>query len=242
MANTVLLDNINHGDLKVITRHSAEFGDNVNQVQTFPTEFEDIQREYPIFFRKAPETGEYQAVALLGLDKGENLFLDETGWHARYIPAILARGPFMIGFQEQEVDGEPRKEPMIHVDLDDPRVSKTEGEPLFLPHGGNSPHLERISRALQTVYDGLEIGRSMFAAFDELELFEPVKVEFQLSDTEQYTAGHFYAISRNKLAGLDGASLEKLNKAGFLQSAFLALSSLGNVSKLIDMKNRKRAG
>src|SRR5690606_24669697 len=114
MTKPVLLNNINHRDLRVIPRYSTEYGDSVNQVQTFPTEFGDIQRDYPIFFRKDPESGEFQAIALLGLDKGENLFLDETGWHASHIPAILARGPFMIGLQEQRVEGELRKEPMIH--------------------------------------------------------------------------------------------------------------------------------
>jgi hypothetical protein len=241
MAKTVLLDNINHRDLRVVTRHSAEFGDSVNQVQIFPTEFGDIQREYPVFFRKDPETGEFQAIALLGLDKGENLFLDETGWHAGYIPAIMARGPFMIGFQQQEVDGELRKEPMIHVDLDNPRVSETEGEPVFLPQGGNSPYLERISYALKRIYDGLTASKQMFAAFLALDLIEPLRVEFKLSDTEQYTATNYYTINQEKLSQLDGASLEKLNKAGFLRMAFLVVTSLANVPKLIDMKNRKRA-
>jgi hypothetical protein len=56
-----------------------------------PTEFEEVQREYPILIRKDP-SGDYQAVALLGLDRDENLFLDETGWNARYVPAVQQRG------------------------------------------------------------------------------------------------------------------------------------------------------
>jgi hypothetical protein len=76
MTNAVLLDNVTHKDLRVKTGFTAEFGDSVNQVLVFPTEFAFIQREYPIFFRRNKK-GEYQAVALLGLDKGENLFLSE---------------------------------------------------------------------------------------------------------------------------------------------------------------------
>jgi hypothetical protein len=243
MTKTVLLDNINHRDLKVITRYSAEFGDSVNQVQTFPTEFGDIQREYPIFFRKDPKTGEFQAIALLGFDKNENLFLDETGaWDASYIPAILARGPFMIGFQEQKANGERRHEPMMHVDLDNPRISKTEGQPVFLPHGGNSPYLEHVSAVLRCIYEGMAASRMMFDAFESMDLIEPVKVEFRLSDTEQYTASQYYTINQDKLAQLDGEKLEKLNKAGLLRGAFLVITSLANVPRLIDLKNRKRAG
>ncbi|HVY63308.1 MAG TPA: SapC family protein, partial [Gammaproteobacteria bacterium] len=115
MARHEMLNNVTHKDLRVITRHAAEFGDNLGSVLTFPTEYGDIQREYPIFFRKDPQTGEFGSVALLGFAKDENLFLDETGWHARYIPGVIARGPFLIGFQQQQVNGETQTAPVIHV-------------------------------------------------------------------------------------------------------------------------------
>jgi hypothetical protein len=52
MTNRVLLNNVEHRDLRVDTRHSVAFGDGINQVLVFPTEFEDLQREYPILFRR----------------------------------------------------------------------------------------------------------------------------------------------------------------------------------------------
>jgi hypothetical protein len=240
MTNRVLLNNIDHQNLRVITRRSAEFGDNVNQALVFPTEFEELQREYPIFFRK-DEHGNFQSVALLGLDRDENLFLDETGWRARYIPAVQERGPFLIGFQDQTVDGEPRREPMIHVDLDHPRISWTEGEPVFLPHGGNSPYLNRIAHTLRLIHQGAELARSMFAALGAAELIEPIEVEIALDDRTQYKLPGFYTIGEDRLARLDGASLERLHRAGFLRLAFCVVSSLANVSRLIDVKNKKRA-
>ena len=55
MTNAVLLDNVTHKDLRVKTGFTAEFGDSVNQVLVFPTEFAFIQREYPIFFSPEQE-------------------------------------------------------------------------------------------------------------------------------------------------------------------------------------------
>jgi hypothetical protein len=122
MTNRVLLNNVDHGDLRVATGHRPAFGDAINQVLIFPTEFEAVQREYPIFFRKDAE-GAFQSVALLGLDRDENLFLEESGqggmWNARYVPAIQQRGPFSIALQSGGGG-----EPMIHVDLDDPASSR----------------------------------------------------------------------------------------------------------------------
>lgn len=241
MTRTVLLDNVEHRDLKVITGGAPGLGDDVNQVMTFPTEFGDIQREYPIFFQKDPASGAFRSVALLGLERNENLFLDDDGWRASYVPAVLARGPFAIGFREHQVDGELCREPVIHVDLDHPRISETEGEPVFLPHGGHSPYLERINAILRAIYDGVAVSERMFAAFESLALIEPVKVEIRLSDTEQYNLSNYYTISSERLAELDGASLETLNRAGFLQGAFLVMASLANVTRLIDIRNRRRA-
>ena len=240
MTRHVMLNNVAHQDLRVITRHAAEFGDNVGSVLTFPTEYGDVQREYPIFFRKDPQTAQFQSIALLGFQQDENLFLDENGWNAAYIPGIVARGPFLIGFQQQEIDGDVRKEPVIHVDLDNPRISTTDGEPVFLPQGGNSRYLERISTTLQGIHRGLAVSEPMFAAFTALELIEPVKVEVKFSAEEQFNLRGLYTVSEEKLARLDGDSLFKLNSTGFLQGAFLVIASLNNMKKLIDMKHRRR--
>ncbi|MET0496703.1 MAG: SapC family protein [Steroidobacteraceae bacterium] len=241
MTRHAMLNNVAHGNLRVITRHAAQLGDNVGSVLTFPTEYGDVQREYPIFFRKDPATSQFQSIALLGLRKDENLFLTERGWNASYIPGIVARGPFLIGFQEQQVGGEVRKEPVIHIDLDNPRVSTTEGEPVFLPHGGNSPYLDRVAAILQGIRDGLAVSEAMFAAFTAMDLIEPVNVAVKLSNEEQVDLRSLYTISETRLAALDGDSLYKLNRAGFLQGAFLVLASLNNVGRLIDMKQRRRA-
>jgi len=241
MTNHVLLNNIAHKDLKVITRSSAEFGDNVHAVLTFPTEYGDIQREYPILFRKDAESGELHSIALLGLAKGENLFLDESGWNASYVPGIIARGPFLIGFQDQEVEGEVRREPVIHVDMDNPRVSESGGEAVFLEHGGNTPYLEHIAAILRGIQEGLALSKAMFAAFASHDLIEPVNIEADVLEDVKYVLKGFYTINQDRLAHLDGEALEKLNKAGFLQGAFLVVASLNNVKKLIDMKKRRLA-
>ena len=240
MTNTVLLDNVAHKDLRVRTGFSAEFGDSISSCIVFPTEFAYLQREYPILFRK-DTNGDFQAMALLGLDKDENLFLDEAGWNARYVPAIQQRGPFLIGFRQRDVDGDVVREPVIHVDLDNPRISETEGEPVFLKHGGNSPYLERANRMLQIIYKGTEHVRPMFAAFEEAGLIEEIQVDIELDAKVKYKLPGWSTISEEKLSALEGAQLERLNRSGYLQLAMLVMTSLGNVSWLIDLKNRRRA-
>ncbi|HEX5055887.1 MAG TPA: SapC family protein [Gammaproteobacteria bacterium] len=239
MTRHVALNNIEHKNLKVIPRYTAEFGAANNCVLTFPTEYGDVQREYPIVFRKDQQTGDYQSIALLGFTKGENLFLDGAGWNASYIPGIIARGPFLIGFQERESDGELRKEPVIHVDLDDPRVNEKEGMALFLRHGGNTPFLQRMALVLRAIHDGMTATKEMFTAFESYGLVEPVNLEVEVHRDEQYNLMGLYTINPGKLNQLDGDALEKLNKPGFLQAAFMVTASLTNMKKLIEMKRRR---
>ena len=239
MTNSVLLNNVTHKDLRVKTGYSAEFGDSINSCIVFPTEFAYVQREYPIVFRRDTQ-GDLQPIALLGFDADENLFLDENGWNARYVPAIQQRGPFMIGLPKGG-SVEDRPGAMINIDLDHPRISQTEGEPVFLPQGGNSPYLERMSRVLQLIYDGAGVTRPMIAAFEEAGLIESVDVNVELKRGPKFRMSGLLTISQEKLAGLDGDRLARLNSAGYLQLAVLAMASVGNISWLVDLKNRKRA-
>jgi hypothetical protein len=55
MGRHVVLNNIEHKDLKVITRYSAAFGYDVSNVLTFVTEFSAVHKEYPIFFHADPK-------------------------------------------------------------------------------------------------------------------------------------------------------------------------------------------
>lgn len=240
MAKMALLNNIDHPDLRVITRYGADYGDSVNLAAVYPTEFSELQREYPIFFMKDAE-GAFFCVVLLGLDKGENLFLDGDRWNARYVPAIHERGPFLIGFQAQEVDGEVRREPVIHVDLDHPRISRTEGEPLFLAHGGNAPYLQHVSQVLRVITVGAEMTAPMFAAFEQAGLIEPVTLDIKLDDHTEYKVPDLFTLSEERLGALDGEVLQGLHRGGFLRAAYLVLASLGNVNRLINMKNARRA-
>lgn len=239
MPRHVLLNNISHKDIKIITRKSAVFGDDVSSTLTFPTEFADVHREYPILFQKNPETGNFQSVVLFGLKSDENLFLDEFGgWKANYIPAVIERGPFLIGFQDQTRDGGGDREPVIHIDIDSPRVNEREGEPVFLDHGGLSPYLEKISRLLNRIYEGMQLNDAMFAAFTELELIESVNLEIELNEREIYRLHNNYTINQEKLSNLSGDNLERLNRSGFLRYAFLVVESLGNIQRLIKLKSK----
>jgi hypothetical protein len=236
--NPVQINNIDHADLRVSARAGAEFGDAVNQSAVFPAEFEELQREFAIIFRRL-ETG-LQAFALLGLDRDENLFLSGDRWTSRYVPAHHRRGPFSIGISRGS-DGSPG-EPMIHVDMDDARVGDAAGFPLFLEHGGNAPYLEHMSDVLRLIFQDMERAPAFYAMLDEVDLLTPVTLNIDVSEDKRYTVPDVLVIDAEKLAALSGEALDRLYRAGVVQLAVLATASLGNIQHLIARKQAQPDG
>src|SRR5690349_14930141 len=233
MANTVLLNNIDHKDLRVITTRSAEYGDNVMSALTFPAEFRNIQAHYPIVFRKAAD-GQFQPLALFGFEEKQNLFLGRRGWDATYLPLMIERVPFLIGRSGEQL--------VIHIDVESPRVSRTEGEVLFRPHGGTTEFLERMNSVLLAIHQGIEGTPAFIAALLEHELLESFVFDIQLANGSQNRLAGFYIINEERLGALGGAALERLNAAGHLAAIYMAIASLSNFRTLIELQNRTHAG
>jgi len=240
MANFQLLNNVDHKDLKIIINRSAELGDNIWYAATFPNEFKNLQRHYPVVFIKNPDDGEFQAVAMFGVEEGENLFLDENGWNASYIPLNIMRQPFLIGFQEQDRGGEKSSEPVVSVDMDSPRIHPELGEPVFLEHGGNSDYLESINSILNVLFVGMRTTRPFFKTLEELDLLESFVLDAQLSDGSEHRLAGFYTINEDVLAELEGEQLEMLNKRGYLEAIYMVIASMTNLPTLLERKNELR--
>ncbi|KRC00982.1 SapC family protein [Duganella sp. Root198D2] len=232
MAKPVLLNNVDHKDLHVQTGRGAHFGDNVMSALTFPSEFRDVQACYPIVFRQAG--GGFEAHALFGFQEGENLFLDLHGWEAPYVPLAIERQPFLIGVSGDELT--------VHVDLENPRINNACGERVFLPHGGTSEYLERVNSTLLAIHQGLQQARGFLAGLLEHQLLEPFVFDMELDDGSQNRLAGFYTINEERLAALPGSALERLNRAGYLLSAYMVIASMSNFRALIDRKNRLHAG
>jgi hypothetical protein len=233
MANAVPLNNIDHKDLRIVTARSARLGDSVMHVLTFPGEFRNLQAHYPIVFHKSP-AGQFQPIALLGFKDRQNLFLTREGWDATYIPLMIERQPFLIGRSGEQL--------MVHVDLDSPRVSRTEGEAVFLPHGGNSDFLERMNSVLLAIHEGIAGTPPFIAALMKHDLLESFVFDIRLADGTDSRLTGFYVINEENLAELSATALEELNRPGYLQAIYMAVASLSNFRALIGRQNRLHAG
>ena len=236
MSQYEVLNSEKHRQIRVKTGYGAALGDAVMYAMTYPMEFRDIQSCYPILFTKDPNTGGFLAVALLGFEAGQNLFLRDDGWDAAYVPTLVKRQPFLIT-KSSESDTRP---PVVSLDLDHPRVSRDEGEALFESDGQPSEFLQQKIELLDKLHRGLQHSSGFIDTLLQHQLLEQITLDIAFNDGNKKTLEGFYCIAEERLYQLQGDVLESLNQAGYLQPVFMAVASLSRVRDLIERRNRLR--
>ena len=220
-----LLNNVTHKDLRVFTQRGARWGDDVMSCPVTPEEFRSLQAHYPIVFQPDGQ-GSFLPVALFGLQEGQNLFLDETGWDADYLPLAMRRMPFSIGVAQDEL--------RMMVDMASPRIARgAEGEAVFLPQGGNSELLETANSVLRALHEGLQATPEFIQALVGNDLLESFVLDVERPDGSHGELVGFYTIHEERLAGLDAGTVGLLHQAEYLQPIYMAIASLSNLAKLI---------
>ena len=232
MTQHVLLTNTDHRDLRVITARGAAYGDDVMYAMTFPSEFRSVQAHYPIVFGKGRD-GTYTPLALLGFREKQNLFLRDGQWDASYLPVLAEHQPFLIG---QSANGK-----VIHIDLDSPRISRTEGERLFDDNGGNTAFLQRKVSMLAAIDEGVATIPPFINALQEHNLLEGFALDIRFADGGEKRFTGFHTIQEDRLKALSADALGKLHSQGHLLSLFMVVASLSNFRELIDRASRLNA-
>ncbi|NUR45728.1 MAG: SapC family protein [Sphingomonas sp.] len=234
MSRHVILNSEEHGTLRVRTEASAKLGDAVMTSFTVPFEFRRIQHDFPILFRRDLETGRFSALALLGFESGENLFLQDGCWLADYKPMAMAIQPFLLG-RSASGDGPAQ----IHIDLEHPRISSNEeGMLLFDSTGQPTPFVEQIGEMLSELDAGYRASEGFFAALERYDLLEPFALDVELKDGSKHRMVGYHLINEEKLRTLEPDAIAELHSEGHLMPIFMALASLSNLPKLIAYKDR----
>ena len=191
-------------------------------------EFALLQRHYPIVF----SVGENPVpLALMGLNDGVNVFLDENGRTedaSLYIPAYMRRYPFLLARLQQDSD-----ELSLCFDPTSGGVGEfDEGEALF---DGDQP--SEATKAILKFCEQFETAGQRTTAFvNELKssgLLMDGEVAIQPQGAEQpFVYRGFQMVDEEKFRELRGDELRKMNQSGMLPMIFAHLFSLSHVRDL----------
>ncbi|HEV6965926.1 MULTISPECIES: SapC family protein [Roseateles] len=221
-----LLNNIQHKDLRIVTRRGAQWGDDFMSAPVTLDEFRKLQAHYPIVFQPDGK-GSFLPVVLFGLQEGQNLFLTDEGWDADYLPLSVQRMPFSIGVAEGD-------ELRMLVDMSSRRIGRgAEGEAVFLPHGGTTDFTENANAVLRTLHEGLQATAEFVETLVAQDLLEPFTLDVERPDGSHGQLLGFSIINEDRLAALDAGAVALLHQADYLMPIYMALASLSNFRALI---------
>jgi hypothetical protein len=214
-----------HGKMKV--RKVLKMGQiaKTHAVPVTVDEFALAQRHFPIVFSIGDSP---IPIALMGLNEGINVFLDEDGRPTDpsvYIPAYIRRYPFMLARLRPESD-----ELSLCFDPTSEAVGEfKEGEPLF---DGDQPS-DATKAILQFCEQFESAGQRTGAFIEELKtsnLLMDGEVAIQPEGFEQpFIYRGFRMVDEDKLRDLRGDELRKMNQNGMLPLIFAHLFSLSQM-------------
>ena len=238
MSNIQKLNNVQHAQIRL--KQAPSPLDEIMFSPVYTSEMRALQSNFPLMFYKNPTDGSFQPIALFGFEQGENLFLSSDRWNCQYIPMLVQRGPLMIAVDGQTETGEEAR--VIAIDMDHPKVSETEGEPLFLEFGGNTEYLDRLAAILEAIHEGHTITPQFVEALIQHNLITPITLKITLKNGQDHALEGFYAVDDEKLQMLNEESISDLHRRGHLLPAYMMVASQSQLKRLIELKNNKVVG
>jgi hypothetical protein len=217
-----------HKDYRVRTQETAPFLVGQHAIPLTVEEFPMAQRYTPIVFSVGTDA---IPLALMGLNEGVNVFVDDGGRVTEptfYIPAYVRRYPFMLAKLRPDA-----QELSLCFDPTADGVGAFEdGEPLFAD-GQPSELTKAILQFNEQFEQAGQRTQQFMAEIRELGLLMDGEVAIQQEGIEQpFLYRGFQMVNEEKLRDLRGDQLRKINQSGMLPLIHAHLFSLSLMREL----------
>ncbi|HVY04506.1 MAG TPA: SapC family protein [Burkholderiales bacterium] len=231
----VVLNRDLHRKLKIRSQPSLAYSAKVNSIPLTAGEFVPAARQLPIVFVQ-DANGNPTPVALLGLRRDENLFVDADGrWMGSYVPAFIRRYPFVL--IEKETPGDF----MVGIDEQFPGFDTDEGEPLFAEDGSEGPPLKRALEFLNAYQTEARRTLEFMAHLKRLDLLIPRVINVNMKGGVTFTVDGFSVVDEAKLMKLGEKEAGSLLQSGVLGWIYMHLLSIHNLQDLSARLDQKAA-
>jgi hypothetical protein len=217
-----------HATFGLKPRENLAFTKNTHAIPVTVDEFALCQRSFPIVFG----LGEAAApLALLGLQEGNNLYVDANGnWDvAAYVPAFVRRYPFMLARLSPDT-----QDLSLCFDDTNEQLAAGEGEPLFVD-GQPSETTKAVLNFCEQFEQAVGRTRMFIDDLTKLNLLMDGEVTIQregLAEPAVYRG--FRMVDENRLQNLRGDQARKLVQNGMMGLIYAHLFSLSLISPLFE--------
>jgi len=236
MAKIEQLNNQQHKNIRITKNTNVADLKKQNILPVVLAEFPAAALAFPICFIKRPDSDEYQTVALLGVEAGENLFVVDDKWDAAYIPARYTHTPFGL-FRNPEDEAQFA----LAIDVENSLVSETEGERLFDDNGEATEYLTKQKEAMSNYVEQEHITKTFVRILDEHELLTTRAINVNVGE-KKMTIDGITMVDEEKIKGLSDELVLEFHKKGILPSVYAHLLSMRQMNELVRRKATRLAG
>lgn len=224
-----------HGGKKIKVVGEFKFASSLHLAHLAVQEFVRAASNYPIVFLEDESYDGFRPVALLGLEAGKNLFVNEAGvWDANYIPAIVRRYPFALS-RAEEADRY-----LVCVDEASEMLNDNEGAALFDDKGEPTPVMENVKRYLSEFQQMDESTLAFTRFLRENNLFTPLSMRVNTSDQVRNITG-CYVVNEERLNHFSGEKFLEIRDQRYLPAVYAHLISLAQIERLARRKSGQAA-
>ena len=233
LAQPVSLSATNHAGVRIKNIGNAKHLADSHFAKIYTPEFSKAGVDYPVIFVKDPDSSNFFAAGMWGLEPGENLFVEDGIWQGGYFPASVRCFPFAV-----QADPEDKDRLLIGIYEDASIVSKEEGNLIFNEDGIETEWMDNVKEFLVRVFQQEEMTKVFVKSLNDLDLLvnQTLTISDAKTDKKQEVSG-FYVVDKEKLANLPDDKLLELRKSGALEVIHCHIMSLESLDKLLRKKN-----
>lgn len=234
--NVETVDKTRHAKLRVKPNADFAHAKEMNLAAISMGELSACTCNFPVVFIQNPENQQVRPVAMFGLRPGENVYYNADGWDSTYVPLLIQRHPFVIGFDDRSDD--PK---LLGTCLhrNSPFLSESEGVALFTPEGAETDYLQSRHLMMRDIFEGEKYTDQFVRKLQELGLLAPLEIIVQPESGELRRVAGIMTVSERKLRELTEAQLQELHKADFLPACYVILGSVFQLHRLMYLRNKK---
>jgi hypothetical protein len=224
-----------HAHTKVGEISSFAFASKLHVAYVTMQEFTRAAATFPIVFIEDKDKDEFRPVVLLGLNVGQNLFVDAAGkWRASYVPAVIRRYPFAL--TQAGADGQY----LVCIDEGSSLVSTTQGAALFDDRGEPTQVIENVKRYLSELQQ-MEVATNGFTRFlADHNMLTPLNLSVRENSQVKNITG-CYVINEERLNNLSDELFLEIRTKRYLPAVYAHLISLAQTERLVKLQDEAAA-
>jgi hypothetical protein len=204
-----------------------------NQALISADEIVSSSSSYPLFFTKNSHSGNFSAIALLGLQQDNVFFNGQLSSDIAYLPKSLSILPFGLG---SDPDNENQMTSCIN--LQSKLISRDGQTSLLNDDGADSERLTQVKQNLSAIFDAHVSTDHFITELLEHNLLMELELNVNCDNGEKQTIKGLYSINEQRLSQLTAEQKLLFIDRGYYPPIMAMLASLVQVNRMIKLYSR----